>query len=530
MAHFLAAFSISTKADLLEKSTTMGLSRRTFLQSPMANCRKFHLSISPDALEADPQVLELAQHAGVSDVWVTGYLYGYWYYPLAKSRQWRERIERMGMGAHLVNVPLGHPGDSLGAMSGSVPLTPPKHWRPGTRPDGTTYAGTSLHAPATEENCAAMRAISSDGVKRVFVDDDFRLARGPGVIGGCFCSEHKSEFLRHTGYGESQWQELLGAVAHREFSAVLRSWVDFTCDQLTACFRAQQKAAPNVQLGNMIMYLGAEKAGIRLSDYRDVPFRVGELMFDDKSFGEVKGKTNELFSSLFHRRYARPELAYSETTAFPANRLSAQNMAAKLAVSTISDVRNTMFMSGVTAFPRTHWEVLGPAMKRQAEIHRRVTGHKMKGPLKHFWGEPSRYVGDDNPYSLFLATGIPFEVTSEPAAEGWTFLADSDAQYVGKSPGTRFVARPNAGLPSGIRAVKESLPELFALKREIVPALAGVPYIEGENPAILAWYPTARAALVWNLAEKPVNLTLRIGETRRGVSVGALDLTLVELG
>ena len=55
----------------------------------------------------------------------------------------------------------------------------------------------------------------------------------------------------------------------------------FTCDQLTACFKAQQAAAPAVQLGNMIMYLGAEKAGIRLSDYAEVPFRVGELMFDD---------------------------------------------------------------------------------------------------------------------------------------------------------------------------------------------------------------------------------------------------------
>jgi len=112
----------------------------------------------------------------------------------------------------------------------------------------------------------------------------------------------------------------------------------------------------------MVMYLGAEKAGIRLADYRDVPFRVGELMFDDGSFGLVKGKTNELFSSLFHRRFARPELAYSETTAYPANRLSAENMAAKLAVSTLSDVRNTMYMSGLTAFPREHWHTLVPKL------------------------------------------------------------------------------------------------------------------------------------------------------------------------
>ncbi len=37
-------------------------------------------------------------------------------------------------------------------------------------------------------------------------------------------------------------------------------------------FRAQQAAAPRVRLGIMAMYLGAEKAGIRLRDYAGVPF------------------------------------------------------------------------------------------------------------------------------------------------------------------------------------------------------------------------------------------------------------------
>ena len=122
------------------------------------------------------------------------------------------RWKRRGLGGsgsrnkawppHLINVPLGHPGDSLGSMSGNVPLTPPRHWRLAVGPDGKTYAGTSLHRPATEENCEAMRRIQAAGVKRVFLDDDFRLARGPGVIGGCFCEEHKQEFLRRTGHAE----------------------------------------------------------------------------------------------------------------------------------------------------------------------------------------------------------------------------------------------------------------------------------------------------------------------------------------
>ncbi len=530
-----------------DKDTGMDMSRRRFLrvcgaagpasllasamaaEAPVAG-RKYHLSISSDALQADPELLELAHRAGVTDVWLTGFLYGHWHYPLEKTRLWRQRIEKQGMAAHLINVPLGHPGDSLGSMSGDVPLTPPRHWRLGVRPDGKTYAGTSLHRPATDENCEAMRQIQAAGVKQVFLDDDFRLARGPGVIGGCFCGEHKEEFLRRTGYAEPEWRDLLEAVDRRRLTPVLRAWVEFTCDQLTACFRAQQNAAPRVQLGNMLMYLGAEKAGLRLADYRDVPFRVGEGMFDDGSFVSVKGKTNELFSSLFHRRFARSELAYSETTAYPANRLSAKNMAAKLAVSTLSDVRNTMYMSGLTAFPREHWQTLGPAMKRHAELHRHIAGHVARGPLKHFWGEASRYVGDDNPYSLFLAMGVPFEVTGELTADGFTFLSDADAGNAGnlRSSGTVLVARAQPSRPASHRMVPESLPELFALKRELLPHLENVPYVEGEVPVVCVWYPTARAVLLWNLTEKREELDLRYRGSRRTMNVDGLDTVLIE--
>ncbi len=427
----------------------MKFSRRTFLhgsamaaaagmlpaaraQSTPAAVRTYHLSISTDALEDDPELLPTIAAAGVTDVWIGGFLYGHWYYDLEKIRPFRRRIEKQGMAAHIINVALGHPGDCLQAKSGRVPTAPPSRWKMAVAPDGSTYVGTSLHPPATEENCQALRQIQAAGVKRVFLDDDFRLARGPGIIGGCFCPEHKRDFLRRTGYGEAQWRELLAAVGHRDLTPVLRSWVEYTCDQLTACFRAQQKAAPQIQLGTAVMYFGAEKAGIRLTDYRNAPMRVGELMFSDAEFEPFKGKTNELFSSLFHRRFARPELAFSETTAYPANRLSAKNMAAKLAVSTISDVRNTMYMSGLTAFPREHWSTLAPAMQRHARLHRTIAGHAPRGPLKHFWGEASRYVGDDNPYSMFLALGVPFEVTARrPPMVGRSFPTPTREQPPG---------------------------------------------------------------------------------------------------
>jgi hypothetical protein len=315
---------------------------------------------------------------------------------------------------------------------------------------------------------------------------------------------------------------------------VLRAWIEFTCDQLTASFKAQQAAAPGIQLGIMVMYLGAEKAGIRLSDYRDVPFRVGELMFNDASFDQLKGKTNELFSGLFHRRFAKPEFAYSETTAFPADQLSAANMAAKLVVSTISDVRNTMFMSGITPFPQTHWDTLAPAMKRNAEIHARIAGHTPRGPFKHYWGEHSRSVGDDNPNSLFLASGVPFEVTDTLAKDGYTFLSDADARAAAsgavRSPGTECIIRSEAALLwEGVRTIPDSLEAMLALKHELLPGMKDIPYVEEDKPVVCAWYPEARAVLLWNLSGQRESLTVRRGGTIRKAEVGPLGCELVGL-
>lgn len=490
--------------------------------------RRYHLSLSPDGIEADPDLLGVVRESGVSDVWTTGFLYGHWYYTPERIQENLDRIRRAGMAAHVINVSLGHPGDSMGSTAASMPLIPPSHWRPGTRVDGRTRWGTSLHAPAKEENASAVRRLEQMGVDRVFLDDDFRVAESPGTIGGCFCAEHIEEFRRLNGYGQGVREELIQSIKDRQLTPIVRTWVDFWIDQLGACFHAQQSAAPHIQLGIMVMYLGAEKAGIRLSEYSQVPFRVGEFMFSDAVFRPVKGKTDELFSVLFHRRFVTPELAFSETTAFPSDELSASNMAAKLATSTISDVRNTMFMSGTTPFPRSHWATLAPAMKKHAAIHRELAGHKPYGPFKHFWGEHSRYVGDDRPYSLFLATGIPFEITSEPASEGWTFLSDADSRALDEaqihSPGTVFISRLKA---AGSRKLTESMTDLFRLKAELLPKLRQFPVVPGEKPVVCAWYPTARSSLLWNLSEQREAYTIECAGKLRNVEIGPLDVELV---
>jgi hypothetical protein len=279
----------------------------------------------------------------------------------------------------------------------------------------------------------------------------------------------------------------------------------------------------------MVMYLGAEKAGIRLRDYRGVCFRVGESMFDDAGFNSLKGKTDELFSVLFHRRFVAPKLAYSETTAYPADQLSAANLGAKLVISTLADVRHTMFMSGITPFPKTHWATLGPLMKRQAGFHRVLAGHKLCGPFKHYWGDASRYCGDDRPFSLFLAAGIPFEVTDRPARDGWTFLSDADASAAASgqlvSAGTQFVSRLPPSDTSGVERCEESLDALFAYKRSLD---GKTPYVQNAEPAVLGWYPSAQAALLWNPTAARTTFSVRYGSRTREVAIDGLDSALLE--
>ncbi len=511
----------------------LGRSLSAYSEGGSTRVRRFHASISIDAFIADPELLGIIQAAGVDEVWLSCFFQGSWYRSLDEVNEWKKRIEEHGMAARQITIPFGHPTYSTQAPD-YMPSTDLTKWKPGKRPNGQIYYGVSLHPPITEANVEAIKKIKTTNPGTIFVDDDFRLAPAPSEIGGCFCDEHKAKFLQSHGYGETQWAELLNAAENHVHCPVLMEWVKATCDELTTCFKAQQQAAlPDTQLGIMVMFMGSERAGIRLPDYTGVPFRVGELMFDDGSFNRLKGKTNELFSALFHRRFTPPELAFSENTAWPSNTLSAVNMAAKLSISTLGDIRNTMFMSGLAPFPRTHWEVLGPIMKRNAEIHQKLHGHVARGPFKHFWGERSRYVGDDQAFSLFLALGIPFEVMDELATDGWTFLSEFDADAVKageiRSPGTRLVQRaPQAAVNSEAITLDEDLAALFAWRKEILPQLKGVPYIEEEKTVVCGWYPTARSVLLWNLDANPQSVTLRCGEARRPVTLSPLGIELLE--
>lgn len=181
------------------------------------------------------------------------FLNGYWAYPIEDILLWKEKFEKKGIAVQIISVPFGHPGNSLGGSPDFE--STPKHWPRGVDIYGNKYSGTSLHPPITEENISVIQKISKSGFKMLFLDDDFRLARTPGMIGGCFCSEHQKEFSNRYGYGEKDWVQLKHNIKNRELNSTLQDWIDFNCDLLTNSFRAQQTADHDVNLGIMVMYM-----------------------------------------------------------------------------------------------------------------------------------------------------------------------------------------------------------------------------------------------------------------------------------
>jgi hypothetical protein len=508
------------------------LVNQLFAARSISQVRRFHISLQAEAWKKNPELIGLMKEAGVSDVWMASYLQGKWYHTPKELRESADFLESKGLNPHVLTVPLGHPGNAIDP-SDNTWSEKKQSWENACDYDGSLYSGTSIHAPVVEDNIEANKLLAKEGFDTLFLDDDFRLARYPGTIGGCFCDECKNEFLQKYNYPVADWDILIDSVEKRNPSKVLRSWVEYICDKVNNMFVSLQKATPQMETGIMVMYLGAEKAGIALDKYRNVPFRVGEMMFNDKDFGNIKGKTDELFSALFHMRFIKPELAYSETTAYPQDELSAKNMAAKLSVSLFSDVRNTMFMSGLQHFPVEHWKTLAPAMKKSAQIHEEIAGLKPVGPFKHFWGWDSRLVGHDKPFSLFLASGIPFEVIDDVTKDGWIFLSNEDAKSVVEGRVTaksnNFVVRKEAGIQGDeFIELDESLNDIFALKKRIIPTLNNIPYVEGETPVIFSWYPVGGKALLWNVNEERQNYVIKRGEKIvQSVVVEGLDVSLI---
>jgi hypothetical protein len=142
-------------------------------------------------------------------------------------------------------------------------------------------------------------------------------------------------------------------------------------------------------------------------------------------------------------------------------------------------------------------------------------------------------VGEDKPFSLFLASGIPFEVIDELTDEGWIFLSNEDARSVVEGrvmpKNNNLVVRKEANVKDdSFIYLRETMEGVFTFKESIISSLKNIPYVAGNTPVIFSWFPSADRGILWNVNEEEQKFNIVINDKIiKTVTLDGLDVALV---
>jgi len=476
----------------------------------------FNICVHPVEFMEDRNLGKMLVDNGIEKVWLAGWFYGQWSYDRANLVEARSMAQAAGLKTALVNVPLGHPGNSLGEVEKLVPLTIPNHWRYRLNVDGqeVRHCGC-LNDASWKDNLASLREAHEMGFREVFMDDDLRLSVGPGVIGGCFCPDCLTRYKAITRATDAEIVEIRRQVKGRIRGEALMRWLKFHGDRLTAFLNECNAIAPDLSVGIMVMYMGWEQAGIQLDALRHRLFRVGEGHFDDNSFGSVHGKLTEVASAMFHMCYADPRLVYSESTAFPPTGLSAENVGRKIAVALMAGVPNVMFMSGIRMFPKAYWPTLKQHIQRARDVWARLPAERPTGLVRLWFGPGARSIAPGWPLVDCLGLGIPVEAVNDVTAPGVYLVQAEDVPFLPeKVTGddrttivTNSVRKPVNAKCRWLDAGKD-WPDRWRLKQEILASAGNAPHVAGTTPVVARWFRKSASLLLWNVnnAEQTVDV------------------------
>lgn len=230
-----------------------------------------------------------------------------------------------------------------------------------------------------------MEELRDIGIKAMFWDDDLRQGNYEGDVQGCFCDECLSEF------SETYKAILSGPVSRAALKKVVakvpdgldekawalrEAWMKFNCDRVTRFMK--ETTVDGMQNGIMVMHRGDRRHGIDIADIRsavpDCLFRVGELMFDDKSF-EAPGNKRALVESVLRHMEQMGEVSriYSESTVYPHGALTPENLRQKIVLERKCGIENINLMGVERMNNEAYYTMLRDNYQQFAEIEKEFT-------------------------------------------------------------------------------------------------------------------------------------------------------------
>ncbi|MHB8962507.1 MAG: hypothetical protein ACYC5K_05070 [Saccharofermentanales bacterium] len=97
--------------------------------------------------------------------------------------------------------------------------------------------------------------------------------------------------------------------------------------------------------------------------------RVGEGHFDDAGYDSDTGRKSVEMSILKHMKpVINKDLIYSESTVFPANALSPENLIDKIKLEIRCGIRNIYLMGGTWFIEKRYWDLLKDSLPELSEL------------------------------------------------------------------------------------------------------------------------------------------------------------------
>ncbi len=332
----------------------------------MSSALHFHYDFIPGEIldpETSAQRIALMKQVGVQTVWLDTYAYGNHLATPEQTLAAKQLLESNGFEVQALTVPVGHGGAALCGDKGDPGI--PAHWQMRVNPFGQCMPYTCcVRDPAMiGESRAQAQALYGMGFTKLFFDDDLRVGPwGPSLQGCCCPACMQAFYTKYPQYAHLQAPEIFAAATPGD--ALWNAWSDVQCD---AVLEFMQKTVPDgMTPGIMVMHNGDCRHGVDIARLKaafpDLLVRVGELHFDDASFTQA-GAKQSITQSIKAHLHALGNLqnAFSESTVYPENALSPENLVQKLGIEIQSGLRNLFLMSGFFFLAPPYWQAIAAA-------------------------------------------------------------------------------------------------------------------------------------------------------------------------
>ncbi len=329
----------------------------------MRNVLHFHYDFIPREI-LDPATsarrIALMKAAGVQTVWLTAYAYGNSLASEQEISDAKQLLERHGFCVQALTVPVGHGGAALSGDGGDPGV--PAHWQLRVNHDGQPMPFTSCMRCENmlKESRAVAEQLHGMGFTKLFFDDDLRVGPWGPALQGCCCPACMQAFYtKYPQYAHLSAAEIFATAT--EGDALWNAWSDVQCD---AVLEFMQKTVPAGMIpGIMVMHNGDRRHGVDIARIKaafpNVLVRVGEAHFEDASFCRPTAEREIVHSIAAHlQQIGDAENAYSESTVYPENALSPENLVQKLRVEIGAGLRNLFLMSGFFFLEEQYWQAI----------------------------------------------------------------------------------------------------------------------------------------------------------------------------